>query len=118
MTENRVVKGTRELALLAGQLARCPKVAGCDGENESWELTHCFESLEWLFVRFVEEKLPRLMDPRLSEEEICGVLYEIGADLQQVVYHIGRPRFYKYLEGEDVAGGASMKGAAESREKF
>jgi hypothetical protein len=100
MTENRVIKGARELKQLAELLGRCADVSRYDDvqHKEAWALTHCFESLERHFIRFVDEQLPRLAGGELTGDEVCGLLYEIGADLQQIVYHIRQPRFYRYLD--------------------
>ena len=100
MSEKPILADSEVLASVVKQLSKCPDVLKFDSgeEKEAWELAHCFDELEGYFRSFLEKQLPRLAKENLTSEEVCALLYEIGTGLHQILYHIRRPRFYRYLE--------------------
>jgi hypothetical protein len=105
MATNRIIKGSKEVAKLVETLARCPDVARFDEgpDKAAASLAYCFDSLEGYFREFLDNQLPRLQEGKLSEQEVCDLLYEVGTTLGQILWHIGLPKFYRYL-GEEKSG--------------
>ena len=72
-----------------------------DCEPEGGVLAHLFSDLEQSFRTFLRELLPKLAAGNLSEEEIHGLLIQIGEEFRHVQYHLKDSRFYGYLQEED-----------------
>lgn len=98
----RSKKSESEITKLTEALARCPHVRHMDerGEKTAASIAYCFDSLEDYFREFLENQLPRLTQGKLTDQEVCDLLYDIGATLGQIVWHIRLPKFYRYLEDQ------------------
>jgi hypothetical protein len=103
MTTNRVIKDSNQLAKLVETLARCPEVAQFDEgpDTAAASVAYCFDSLEGHFREFLDNQLPRLEAGKLSQQEVCDLLHEVGTTLGQILWHIRLPRFYRYLDEEE-----------------
>jgi hypothetical protein len=66
-------------------------------EKEAETLAHAFLDLEESFQRFTKELLPKLENGDLSADDIPDVLHAIGEEFRHVLYHIGDPKYYRYL---------------------
>jgi hypothetical protein len=102
MATNRIIKSGDDIAKVVQTLARCPDVAKFDERTDkaSASLAYCFDSLEGHFREFLENQLPQLAAGKLSDQEVCDLLHDIGTVFGQILWHIRLPRFYHYLEEE------------------
>jgi hypothetical protein len=66
-------------------------------ENEAATLSHALLDLEGSFQKFVQELLPKLETGDIDENEIRDILHAIGEEFRHVLYHIGDPKYYRYL---------------------
>ena len=100
-TKNRVITSVEDVKRLATRLAKCQNVSRFnEGEhNEGWALADTFADIEGEFREFLDESLPKLMEAK--DEELSGLLFEIGVAFQHILYHIvENQKFYKYLVPE------------------
>ena len=102
MGTNRTIRNRNDIAQLVQTLARCPAVTRLDEGSESAaaSLAYCFDSLEGYFKQFLDNHLPQLAERKLTDQEICDILQDIGTTLGQIMWHIRLPKFYRYLEGK------------------
>jgi hypothetical protein len=66
-------------------------------ENEAATLSHALLDLEGSFQKVVQELLPKLEKCDIGENEIEDILHAIGEEFRHVLYHIGDPKYYRYL---------------------
>jgi hypothetical protein len=101
MAQDRI-KDHNDVKRLLQALGRCPAVTRFDeGEDTSAaSLAYCFDSLEGYFRKFLDDQLPRLTEGKLSDQEMCDLLHEIGTGFGQILWHISLPKFYRYLQDE------------------
>jgi hypothetical protein len=79
-------------------------------EKEAETLAHAFLALEESFHKFTGELLPKLKSGEISKGDLAHVLHEIGEEFRHILYHIGDPRYYRYLPAwgdADVRDGRS-----------
>ena len=102
MATNRIVRGSSDITKLVETLARCPDVTRFDRgtDKAAASLAYCFDSLEGHFREFLENQLPQLAEGKLTNQEVCDLLQNIGTVFAQVLWHIRLPKFYRYLEEE------------------
>src|SRR5271155_1599948 len=103
MAKNQIIIGSKEVSKLVDTLARCPHVTEFDeGPNKaSTSLAYCFDSLEGHFREFLDNQLPRLEDGNLSAQEVCDLFQDVGTTFGQILWHIGLPKFYRYLKDDE-----------------
>jgi hypothetical protein len=91
--------GTRYHELIA-RLSQVPQVKQFDDNDhsEAETLAHAFLDLERSCQKFVNEHLPRVFDPHLTNEDLVDALFDIGEEFRHILYHVRDPRFYRYLE--------------------
>ena len=89
---------------LAERLSKCPEVTKYDkgDEKEGGVLAHAFGDLEESFRAFLDEQLPRLMNDQSPPAELVDALLDIGEEFRHILYHIHDPKFYRYLDGQDI----------------
>lgn len=99
MATNRIIKSSDDIAKVVQTLARCPDVAEFDDgtDKASASLAYCFDSLEVQFREFLDNQLPQLAEGKLTDQEVCDLLHDIGTVFGQILWHIQLPRFYRYL---------------------
>jgi len=98
LDRNKILRTHEDVVRLAERLAKCPEVTQFDsGEHkEAWALADSFGDLESSFREFLDERLPKLNSS--EGEELSGLLFEIGEDLQHILYHIlEHQKFYRYV---------------------
>ncbi len=104
MSTNLLLGSAEAVKELARRLDGCEAVKKLDGPGH-WEagtLAHALADLERTFWDFLSARLPRLLMPEDSPEQIRDVLLAIGEDLRHIQYHIQDPRFFAYLPGESA----------------
>jgi hypothetical protein len=98
------LEGMKELT---ERLAALPEVAryGEGPDGEAGALAYRLMELEHHFRVFLDELLPRLVDERISREDLLDVLFELGDEFAEIVYDLREPRFFEvYVErGWDAA---------------
>jgi hypothetical protein len=84
---------------LARLMSRCSEVSryDTDTEKEAWTLAHALLDLEQSFSRFTRELLPKLEREDLSSDDVCDVLHTMGEEFRHILYHIGDPKYFRYL---------------------
>ena len=89
---------------LAKILSTCDQVTRYDSEREkeAWTLAHAFNDIEESFTKIFGEQLPPLISGTKSSTEINDALLDIGEELRHVLYHIGDPKFYRYLQRDEA----------------
>lgn len=65
--------------------------------SESQTLARTFAELEESFRKYLDDQLPRLLDPDAEADELFELLIDIGENYRHIIYHILDPRFYKHL---------------------
>jgi hypothetical protein len=101
----RLLNDASEVDRLAKILDRCPGVRKFDTSETAsgTSIVFCFQSLEEHFHELLDVQLPRLLEETIGDAEREDLLYEIGATLGQIAWHIRLPAFYRYLgEPHDV----------------
>jgi len=85
-------------------MTACAEVSRYDTpeEAEAWTLAHALLDLEQSFVTFNRELLPALERGALSSEGILDTLHSIGEEFRHILYHIGDPQFFRYLQSDDA----------------
>jgi hypothetical protein len=68
-----------------------------EGKLESETLAHSLLDISESSHTLLNELFPKLELNNLSEEEINGLLIEIGEELRHIFYHIKDSTFYNYL---------------------
>lgn len=99
MTTRWLLNDPGALKELAERLSRCREVTKHDrgSEPEAWTLAHTFHDLEESFRKFLDDLLPELLSPNVSESETYELLLDIGEELRHILYHIKDPQFFRYL---------------------
>lgn len=98
---NKVIRDVHDISRLAEKLSKSPEVARFNqgDHREEWALAGSFADLEESFRIFIDDQLPKLTNGTLSDEELSGLLIQIGVNFQHVLYHIlTQPKFYNYLK--------------------
>ncbi len=63
---------------------------------------HGFRDLEGSFSVFLDVPLPKLMIENITAEEIEDTLFDIGQELNHILYHIKTAKYFKnYIYFED-----------------
>ncbi len=65
--------------------------------SESQTLARTFAELEESFRKYLDDQLPRLLDPDTRADGLFELLLDIGENYRHIIYHILDPWFYKYL---------------------
>ena len=100
MNGNRLLGDIRTWHALAKRLAKCTQVSQYDTAEhiEAETIVHAFADLEESFRVFVDQKLPRLVQPdELNQEETVALLLEICDEFRHILYHIRDSKFYSHL---------------------
>ena len=82
---------------LRQRLAECPLVARY-GRDEPGTLVHALSDLEESFRKFLDEQLPKLVDPSVRGEKLEDLLMDIQQEFRHVLYHLHDPQFFRVLE--------------------
>lgn len=87
---------------LAAVITECAEVRRYDTheEREAWTLAHAFLDLEESFDRFNRELLPALERGGLTSEGVFDALHSIGEEFRHILYHLGDPQFFRYLQDD------------------
>lgn len=77
--------------------------------QEAAILAHAFKDLETSFRTFLDEQLPKILNPQISTEELEEALAQIGEEFRHILYHLREPHYFRYVvndgwPGEDVYG--------------
>jgi len=100
---------------LAKRLSECPEITRYDSgdHKEAWALADGFSDLEEAFRAFLDQHLPKVVDPQVKGEALVDVLQDIGEEFRTILWHIQYPKFYSYLHdssGVSPAIGGKPKG--------
>ncbi|MDZ4380384.1 MAG: hypothetical protein U0942_03480 [Parvibaculum sp.] len=68
------------------------------GEPQASTLAHSFADLETSFREILYSLLPKLLDEKVTRDELNEVLLDIGEEFRHILYHIKDPAFYGYLQ--------------------
>ena len=79
------------------RLAECPIVSQY-GPEEAGTLVHAFTDLEDSMRAFLDEQLPKLIDPALKGEQLEDLLMDIQGEFQHILYHIHDAKFFRVVE--------------------
>jgi len=106
MSRKLLLKRGEDINNLALRLQRSNKVNAFDNGDykESGTLAHCFSDLESSFSTFLDILLPKLMIENITPEEIEDTLFDIGQELNHILYHIKTAKYFKdyiYFEDKD-----------------
>lgn len=82
---------------LRQRLAACPMVNQY-GSDEAGTLVHALTDLEESMRTFLNEQLPKLIDPALKGEALEDLLMDIREEFRHVLYHLHDPQFFRVLE--------------------
>jgi hypothetical protein len=99
----RMLQDSSAISMLREHLKQLPFVAGhTDSEHdESEALAVCLADLEEAFRAYLDDELPRLIGAKGAPEEMALILAEIGVNIQHILWHIDKTKYYAYLRGED-----------------
>jgi len=82
---------------LRHRLAACPMVSQY-GSDEAGTLVHALTDLEESLRTFLDEQLPKLIDPALKGEALEDLLMDIREEFRHVLYHLHDPQFFRMVE--------------------
>lgn len=85
------------IAELRQRLSACPLVVRY-GPDEAGTLVHAFSDLEESLRKFLDEQLPRLVDPSVRGEALEDLLLDVREEVRHVLYHLQDPEFFRTLE--------------------
>ena len=114
--EKAMLKKVDGVSELAKRLSACHEITRYDSgdHKEAWALADGFSDLEEAFRAFLDQHLPKLVDPQVKGEALVDVLQDIGEEFRTILWHIQFPKFYSYLhDGADPCkptNGSSPKG--------
>lgn len=99
MSENRIIKNTKDINMLAEFLSKCDKVTRFDqeGKEECGALAFSLHVLEISFRNILDDHLPKLMDKETSVKDIGDIIFDIGEEIRQILLQIKIPKSYRYL---------------------
>ena len=99
MDRERLLGTPADVNMLADRLARSDKVNNLDTSErkECGTLAHCFNDLEESFLVFLDVHLPKLMREDMQPDEIEDVLFDIGQELNHILYHIRDPKYFRHI---------------------
>lgn len=97
MTEKPIFQANELLEDLRGRLAACPMVNQY-GPGEAGTIVHSFTDLEASMRVFLNEQLPKVIDPDLNGEQLENLLMDIREEFRHILYHLHDPKFFRIVE--------------------
>lgn len=94
---NCILQDKDRIDNLRQRLSRCRLVAQY-GKEEPGTLVHAFSDLEESFRRFVDEQLPKLVDPSMEGEQLEDLLLDVQQEFRHILYHLHDPQLFRVLE--------------------
>lgn len=82
---------------LDDRLSACPLVQQY-GPEEPGALVLAFSDLEGSMRVFLDEQLPKLVDPSVKGEELAELLVDISGEFQHILYHLHDPKLFRVNE--------------------
>jgi hypothetical protein len=82
---------------LVERLAHCPAIASY-GSEEPETLAHAFSDIEESMRKFLENQLPKLVDPSVKGKNLEDLLFDIREEFRHILYHLHDPAFFRVLE--------------------
>lgn len=103
MKVHRAATDAEYAEALRQRLSLCEFVSRLDeGEhNESAVLAHGLWDIEDSCRTLVDQILPALHAPSLTDDELRDLLVDIGEEFRHILYHLRESRFYEYLRSEE-----------------
>ena len=68
------------------------------GPEEPGTLVHAFSDLEGSMRVFLDEQLPKLVDPSVTGEMLEDLLLDISGEFQHILYHLHDPKLFRVNE--------------------
>jgi hypothetical protein len=96
MTEP-ILQTREQIDNLRERLASCAAVARF-GSEEAGTLVHALSDLEESFRKFLDEQLPKLVDPSVQGEQLEELLTDISGEFRHILYHLHDPQSFRLLE--------------------
>jgi hypothetical protein len=97
--QKAILKKVDGVSELAKRLSEYPEITRYDSgdHKEAWALADGFSDLEQAFRAFLDQHLPKVVDPHVKGEALMDVLQDIGEDFRTILWHIQDPKFYSSL---------------------
>jgi len=108
MDKNKAKDFAEKYSRLANILTKSKYVTRYDEaeDKEAWTLAHAFIDLDESFKEFSNNLLPKLLNEKLTSEEIHNILMDIGEEFCHILYHIRENKYYENYR-ERIEGGHS-----------
>jgi len=86
-----------EVKQLTEVLGRCTLVTKL-GDDEVPTMAIALADIEGSMRVFLTDQLPRLKDPKLTDEQLEDLLLDIREEFRHIAYHFHDPQFFRVIE--------------------
>lgn len=99
MSEERLLRNVDVMESVAQRIAASPALIRFrDPSEEAQSIAYSLSDLEDSFRVFLDEQLPKLVDPSVRGEQLEDLLLDIREEFRHILYHIHDPEFFRVVE--------------------